>query len=263
MSTLRQNEILQLARQKGHVDVELLSSHFDVSPQTIRKDLNLLCDTNALERTHGGAMLPSATQNLAYQARQNMAPEAKRAIGRAVAERIPNGASLILNIGTTTEQVAHALRDHHGLMVITNNLNVANILAGNAQIELIITAGTVRPSDRGIVGASTTDMLRQFKVDHAIIGTSALDKEGNLLDYDFHEVDAARAIIDNARETILVADHEKFNRNAPVKIANIREVTTFITDQTPPNTICDQCALASVKLIVTDNMIDQYDRHCA
>lgn len=252
MSTLRQNEILQLARQKGHVDVELLSEHFDVSPQTIRKDLNVLCDTNILQRTHGGAMLPSATQNLAYQARQNMATGAKKAIGQAVAKRIPNGASVILNIGTTTEQVAHALRDHQGLMIITNNLNVANILAGNPQIELIVTAGTVRASDRGIVGASTTEMLRQFKVDHAIIGVSALDQEGSLLDYDYHEVDAARAIIDNARETILVADHEKFNRKAPVKIANISEVTTFITDQSPPESINELCKAASVDIILTD-----------
>lgn len=137
-------------------------------------------------------------------------------------------------------------------MVVTNNLNVANILAGNPQIELIINGESVRPLDHGIVGTSATGMFRQFKVDHATIGASALDHEGNLLDYDYREVDAARAIIDNARETILVADHDKFTRNAPVKIANMSELNIFITDQSPPEAICHHCNDASVEIILTD-----------
>ncbi|MCV6548064.1 MAG: DeoR/GlpR family DNA-binding transcription regulator [Cohaesibacter sp.] len=248
----RQSDILDLAKSQGRVDVDGLSAHFDVTPQTIRKDLNLLCERELLERVHGGAVYPSGVANLAYEARRLLASDAKAAIGRKAASLIPDNSSLILNIGTTTEQVAHALRHHQGLMVITNNLNVANMLHPMDGLELVVAGGMVRRSDGGIVGETSVDFIRQFKVDYAIIGTSAIDPDGSLLDFDYREVRAAKAIIDHARKTILVCDHMKFERQAPVCIAHLSDIDVFVTDRMPSDDILALCKSHAVELVLTD-----------
>lgn len=245
----RHRAILELARLQNRVSVELLSSHFSVSVQTIRKDLNTLCDQRLLTRIHGGATLPSGVENLEYEARRQIAAEAKEAIGAAAAALIPNGASLFINIGTTTEAVSKALLDHSGLLVITNNINVANRMRVYPRLEVVIAGGVVRPSDGGIVGEAAAGFFSQFKVDYAIIGASALDEEGTLLDYDYREVKVAQAIIANARHVILVADQGKFSRSAPVRIARIDQITTFVTDRCPSETFRALCIAAGVTLV--------------
>ena len=125
----RHSEILTIAREAGKVTVEELAARFSVTAQTIRRDLAELCDIGQLTRVHGGAMIPSGVIALGYEDRRSLASVEKDAIARLVAEHIPDGVSIFMNIGTTTEAVARALLKHRNLMVITNNLNVANILA--------------------------------------------------------------------------------------------------------------------------------------
>jgi DeoR family glycerol-3-phosphate regulon repressor len=244
----RQNQIIELAKAQGRVLVERLADHFGVTPQTIRKDLNELCDKQLLQRTHGGALFPSGIANLEYEARKSMAAAEKEAIGRAAAAIIPDRASLFINIGTTTEAVSRALLEHDGLLVITNNINVANRMRVYPRIEVIIAGGVVRGSDGGIVGEAAVDFIEQFKVDFAVIGTSAIDRDGSLLDFDFREVKVAQAILAHAHHAILVADSRKFERTAPVRIAHLSMVHTFITDRCPPS-IRAMCADAGIRLI--------------
>ena len=248
----RQMDILEIARQEGRVEVESLAARFEVTPQTIRKDLNELCNLEKLQRVHGGAVLRSNTVNLAYQSRREIAAEGKARIGQAVAGLIQNGSSVILNIGTTTEQVARALREHQGLMVITNNLNVAVILSDAPGVDLIVAGGMVRKADGGIVGAAAIDLIRQFKVDYAVIGTSAIDEEGALLDFDYREVRVTQAILAQARKTILVADITKFERRASVQIGQLADIDIFVTDAPPPAAIAGLCREADVELVVAD-----------
>lgn len=244
----RQADILALARDAGRLDVDSLAARFAVTPQTIRKDLNELCEQGLLQRYHGGAMLPSGIVNLAYESRRQLATDAKRRIGAKAAELIPSDCSLLINIGTTTEQVAFALRGHKGLMVITNNMNVVNILRGCDEIEVIVAGGVLRHADGGIVGAPAVEFLRQFKVDYAIIGTSAIDEDGGLLDYDYREVEVSRKIVESARRVILVADSLKYERSAPVRIGHISEVDHFVTDIAPPERLQRICADSGVKI---------------
>lgn len=251
--TDRQTEIVAIAKSSGRVLVEELSSRFSVTRQTIRKDLNDLCDAQVLTRIHGGATFPSGTENVKYEARRQIAASEKQAIGLAAVELIPSGASLFINIGTTTEAVGEALANHHEMMVITNNINVANRLRIFPAIEVVIAGGVVRGSDGGIVGEAAVDFIRQFKVDYAVIGASAIDMDGALLDYDFREVKVAQAIIANARHVILVADSTKFERTAPVRIGQLSQVHTFITDHCPVPSIRNLCLENNVKLIETNN----------
>ena len=231
--TPRKADIMTLAKERGRVNVEELAEYFAVTPQTIRKDLNELCEAGHLQRFHGGAVLSSGVSNFGYEARRQFATEEKRLIGLRTAQLIPDNCSLLINIGTTTEQVAMALRGRKGLLVITNNINVVNILLGFDDIEVIVAGGMMRHSDGGIVGEAAVDFIRQFKVDYAVIGTSAIDADGSLLDYDYREVKVAKAIMENARHTILVADSMKYERSAPARIGHMSMLDSFVTDAAP------------------------------
>lgn len=148
-----------------------------------------------------------------------------------MATAVPEGCSLILNIGTTVEEIARELMQHRGLRVITNNLNVANILADNPDCEVIVAGGVLRSRDRGIVGEATVEFIRQFKVDIGLIGISGIETDGTLRDYDFREVKVARTIIEHSREVWLAADTSKFNRQAMVELAHVSQVDRLFTDE--------------------------------
>ncbi|MGY3586477.1 DeoR/GlpR family DNA-binding transcription regulator [Bradyrhizobium sp. USDA 4350] len=247
----RQTEILNIARAFGRVMVEDLAKRFEVSAQTIRKDLNDLCDERSLTRIHGGAIIASGVENLAYEARRFVAAEEKKAIGAAAAARIPNGCSLFINIGTTTEEVASALTSHEDLLVITNNLNVAMLLYRHPRIEVVVAGGTVRRADGAVVvGSTATQLIGQFKVDYAIIGASAIDEEGALLDFDYREVQVAQAIIANARNVMLVSDATKLRRSAPVRIAHMSQIQTFVTDSPLPAGLANICHSRGIEVVV-------------
>jgi DeoR family transcriptional regulator, glycerol-3-phosphate regulon repressor len=245
----RQSDILNIARASGRVTVEDLSRRFEVSAQTIRKDLNDLCDRRSLTRVHGGAIIASGVENVAYEARRFVAAEEKKAIGVAAAAQIPNGCSLFINIGTTTEEVASALKSHEDLLVITNNLNVAMMLYRQPRIEVIVAGGTVRRSDGAVIGSTANNLITQFKVDYAIIGASAIDEDGALLDFDYREVQAAQAIIANARSVMLVADSTKLRRSAPVRIAHLSQIQTFVTDVALPAGLQNICTSRGIAVI--------------
>lgn len=239
--SLRQQQIMSTARDVGRVTVDGLSQSFDVTPQTIRKDLNTLCEQKLLVRAHGGALLASGIENVRYEQRQSLASEEKLAIGRLCAQQIPNDSSLFINIGTTTEAVAQALLQHRNLMVVTNNLNVANILLQNTSFEIIIAGGVLRHADRGITGEATVDFIKQFKLDYAVIGSSALDEDGALLDFDYREVRVTQAILNNARERFLVADKTKLERTAPVRVGHVSQLTGLFMDELSSKQLSDVC----------------------
>src|SRR5258705_12839063 len=174
----RQNEILNLARAFGRVMVEDLARRFEVSAQTSRKDLNALCDQRSLTRIHGGAIIASGVENLAYEARRFVAADEKKAIGAAAAAKIPNGCSLFINIGTTTEEVASALTSHEDLLVITNNLNAAMLLYRHPRIEVIVAGGAVRRADCAVIGSAAIHPTRPFQSALAIHRASPIDEEG-------------------------------------------------------------------------------------
>jgi DeoR family glycerol-3-phosphate regulon repressor len=238
----RQGEILKIAREEGKVVVEDLAARFGVTLQTVRRDLTELCDTGELTRVYGGAVLASGVVNIGYEDRRSLHAAEKERIGRLCAAAIPQNASLFLNIGTTTEAVARGLLHHRNLMVVTNNLNVANILVRNEGCEVIVAGGVLRRADAGLVGDMTMEVVRQFKVDFAVIGASALDEAGDLLDFDVREVRVAQAILAQARRRFLVADRSKFARTAPVRIASLAGVDTFFTDAPPPAAVRAACA---------------------
>ncbi len=257
LSSRRQVEIVDWLREKGRVTVEDLAAHFAVTPQTIRRDLNELSSAQLVVRVHGGAMVASGVVNLAYEARKLIAGPHKKLIGEAAARLVPDHSSVFVNIGTTTEEAARALGGHTGLLVITNNLHVASELHRNPGIEVVLLGGSVRRADGGVVGAQAVEMIGQFRVDLAIIGTSAIEPDGTLLDFDIREVQASRAIIEHARRVVLVADGSKFARSAPVRVAHLSEIDVFVTDRLPSQAVAELCRSHEVAVVEAGGPLDE------
>jgi DeoR family transcriptional regulator, glycerol-3-phosphate regulon repressor len=145
--------------------------------------------------------------------------------------------------------VANGLASHEDLLVITNHIHVAMLLYGRPRIEVIVAGGPLRRSDGGIIGSAAVGLIRQFKVDFAIIGASAIESDGTLLDFDYQEVQVAQSILENARHAMLVADSSKLRRSAPVRIAHIGQVQTWVTDGVGDSPVRDVCAERGVRLI--------------
>ncbi|MEH7828594.1 DeoR/GlpR family DNA-binding transcription regulator [Gemmobacter denitrificans] len=240
--SFRQTEILSIARSEGRVVVESLAERFGVTLQTIRRDLTELADAGHLDRVHGGAVIRTGVSNIGYEERRSLNDAAKAAIGRACAQAIPDNCSMILNLGTTTEAVARELLHHRQITAVTNNMNVANILVTNPSCEIMVAGGALRRSDGGLVGDLTSQFMEQFKVDYGIIGISALDPDGDLLDYDLNEVRVSRAIIRQSRKVFLVTDASKLGRSAPVRMGSLADIDAIFTDAPLPEPLMKRCA---------------------
>ncbi|MGX3020339.1 DeoR/GlpR family transcriptional regulator [Ursidibacter sp. B-7004-1] len=231
--SIRHQKIIELVNQSGYVSTEELVAILNVSSQTIRRDLNELAENNLIRRHHGGAASPSNTENSDYSERKQFFSEQKNQIGKKVAEMIPNGASLFIDIGTTPEAVAYSLLNHKDLRVVTNNLNAAHILLQKDDCQVTIAGGELR-ADGGIIGEATVNFINQFRLDYCILGISAVESDGSMMDYDYHEVQVKRALMRNARNIVLVTDHSKFTRNAIVRLGDIKEVNYLFTDRPLP-----------------------------
>jgi DeoR family glycerol-3-phosphate regulon repressor len=251
-SNFRQVEILERARRDGKVVVEDLARHFDVTVQTIRRDLTELSEIGKLERVHGGAIIPSGVTNIFYEERRRLNEAGKAAIAEAVASEIPNGSSVFLNIGTTTEAVAKALRGHAELLVVTNNLNIAQILAVNPDCEIVLAGGALRRADGGMTGAIAVDTVARFKFDYAVIGGSALDGDGDLLDFDAQEIAVSQAALRRARQAMAAIDASKLDRKAPIAICGLDALDILVTDVVLPSNLRARAEVAGTRIVVAE-----------
>ncbi|MCR9256044.1 MAG: DeoR/GlpR family DNA-binding transcription regulator [Alphaproteobacteria bacterium] len=248
----RQERIADMVRDADFLDVETLAGQFNVTTQTIRRDLNVLCDYGLARRRHGGVERPSTVGNLAYSSRQILNTKEKRTIAQAVARLVPNGASLAFSIGTTPELVAEALLGHEGLRIFTNNLNVAMLACTNRSFQVTVAGGTIRNGDRDVLGPEVERFFSGYRVDFGIFGVAGIEEDGALLDFSQDEVLARQAIRQHSRESFLVADFSKFSRRAHVRGGQIEDADHFFCDSPPPAPIVDRLAATGVALTVGD-----------
>lgn len=245
----RQTQIMDLlSSHGGTLSSSELTASFEVSVQTIRKDLNELSDMGVVRRVHGGITLPTQSRNVSFTNRQVMNFEEKKHIARLTAAQIPNGSSLFLGIGTTPGQIAEHLVFHTGLKVITNNLNAAVTLCRNPDIETYLVGGRVRHTDEDVVGEEATSQLRKFQVNYGICGVAGISETGHLLNFSSEESYVFKAILENCEKRLLVADHHKFLRSAPVKSGHLSDFDLLLTDSVSPQLaqLCDEAKLPFV-----------------
>ncbi len=258
----RQRRILDRVSQHGFATIETLAKDFDVSAQTIRRDIILLDSLRLLQRFHGGAGLPGETRQqqaeqmegvvrLGYAQKRQTATEAKARIGAAVAERIADGASIFLDVGTTVEAVAGALLRRRGLRVFTNSLPAANLLAAQNGNEVFVCGGSVRGADGSLVGDVALQAVRRVRPDFLVLGFSGLDDDGALMDFDIDKAAVKAAMLGNARQCIAVGDSSKFQRHSLLRIAEVGQFSACVSDALPHEAVTQIWRRAGIEIVVT------------
>jgi DeoR family glycerol-3-phosphate regulon repressor len=187
---------------------------------------------------------------LGYAEKQELAVEAKLAIGVAAARLVPNGASVFLDVGTTAEAVGRALTGHTSLRVFTNSLAAARQLAGRDGIEVVVAGGLLRGHDGSLVGDSVTATLRDLRLDFAFIGLSGWDDDGAPMDFDIDKIAVKRIAIARAREAIAICDASKFGRQALARIAPADQFARLICDAPPSASLAGQLDAAGLTVTV-------------
>ncbi|MFZ6690839.1 DeoR/GlpR family DNA-binding transcription regulator [Undibacterium sp. SXout20W] len=246
----RAEAIVELVRTAGFQSIENLSAQFGVTPQTIRRDVNSLCDRGLLRRRHGGVDVPNNGENLAYTMRQVLHIDAKRSIARRVAHEVPENASLFFGIGTTPEQCALALAEHSQLRVMTNNINVAVALSSNPHCEITLAGGRIRNLDQDVVGSEAHSFFGRFSADIGIYGVAGVAEDGTLLDFSSDEVHMRTELTNHCRQRFLVLDHSKFGRSATVRGGHITDASVVFTNKPIAQELENQLHEAGVRLII-------------
>ena len=250
----RRAKIVEVTRERNVVSIDLLSDLLGVSAQTIRRDINQLCDQNILRRRHGGAEIYDDPLNAPYDLRETLNLDAKKRISQVAADLVPDGSIIFISIGTTLAMVAVALQGKKNLTVVTNNLNAAMALSGESTNRIILPGGEVRLPDRDILGDSTPDLFGRYRADFGFYGVAGIDTDGSLLDFHRSEVEVRACIRTSSRTAVLVADRTKFGRAAPAIGGNIGECDVVITDQRPDETFKDVRGQLGNRLVVAGGL---------
>ena len=225
----RRQEILRAVRG-GTAHVSDLAESFGVSEMTVRRDLGALARDGKLERVHGGAV-DSAEPGFSQIEVERF--DIKDRLGLAAAAMVQDGMTVMVDIGTSTLQLARHL---HGrkITVVTTNLAVVEELLPDPDIELVLPGGVVRRNYRSMVGVLAEDSLRQIKSDILFLGTSGVDLEMGVWDTTMIEVPIKRLMIAGANEVVLIADAAKFSMTGMVRVCGPESITHIVTDAPLP-----------------------------
>jgi DeoR/GlpR family transcriptional regulator of sugar metabolism len=253
MTNPRQEKLLKLVTDKGYCSVEKLAELLQVSTQTVRRDIKKLNNENLLVRHHGGVRSISSMVNLDYEIRKVSETQEKDAIGKRIAEMIPDKSTLFITIGTTAEVIASHLLKKSDLQIMTNSLRVANILHSNKSFDVLIPGGRIRSSNGGITGTEVLDFIKHFRFDYMITSAGAMDEDGTLLEYDLNETAVAQFIMKSARNVYVALDSTKFLPKGSIELGNIKDATVFFTDKEPPTEIRDMLDSTDVQVEVCNS----------
>jgi DeoR/GlpR family transcriptional regulator of sugar metabolism len=225
----RRSLILERLRTHGRVLAADLTAELAVSADTVRRDLRELDDAGLIRRVHGGA-LPRHGDASPFAARARRAPEAKASIARRAARCVKDGDVVVLDGGTTTLELARALRDDLRAHVITTSPPIALALAAHHGLEVTVVGGTLRPNALVTVGAAAVEALRMIRADVVFLGVCGLHPEIGVTTEDLEERHVKAAMIEGAAEVIALADRDKLGTAMPAVVAPLRAVTKLVTD---------------------------------
>lgn len=227
----RHQTILNLLDEQGSVSVTDLVTRFNVSEMTIRRDLDFLERRGYLRRVHGGAITDRGrSYEPSFLTRAAVNQELKERIGKAAAELVNPGDSLILDVGTTTLEIARHLADKNELTIITPCFQIASVLAGNSNIRLILTGGILRPKELSMYGPLAERVFNDYFVDKLFLGAAGVDFTAGLTEFNLEDTLVKHAMLRSAKQVILTVDSSKFNRVAFTAIAPLKVVHTIVTD---------------------------------
>lgn len=227
--TQRQTQILDAVRSQGAVSVASLATQFDVTHQTIRRDLRALQDRGLLQKGFGAAFASPGVARHGHDERHGTLIGVKRRLVQALEEFLTPDATIFVGLGTTFDSLHEIVERHPGILIATPNLTVAYTCALKTDATVYVYGGYVRNKDSSVLTMSD-ESRRRFKFDVAIIGASAIDEEGSVLEFDPMEVELVHDVLRQSRKVILVAHDEKFGRRAPHVVTTLDRVDVLITN---------------------------------
>ena len=249
----RRLKIKKLLREEGSVQVSQLSELFNVSEVTIRRDLAKLEKEGSVKRIHGGAMaIDSNAPIFSFLSRAQEKAREKELIGKKAAELVNNGNTIILDSGTTTSEVAKNLKGYKNLKVITNALNIALELAENPEISVVVPGGSLKGPSLSLVGSQVIEFVRNVNVDIAFLSVQGVSLEKGLTNNSISDLYLKRAIIDAAKEVLLVVDSSKFNKVGLYTVAPVTAVNVIVTDENIPPSLLYRLLCKKIKVIVAE-----------
>ncbi|WP_108395422.1 DeoR/GlpR family DNA-binding transcription regulator [Devosia submarina] len=244
----RRQAILAAVRANGAASVAELAARFDVTYQTIRRDLKALENRGLLQKGFGGAFASPGVAHHTYGERHASQVAVKRQLVAALEEFLTPGATIFVGLGTTFDSLHEVLVRHPEVLVATPNLEVAHSCALKTNATVYVYGGYVRNKDSSVLTVSG-DLRQRFKFDLAIIGASAIDREGTVQEFDPMEVELVRSVLSNSRQVILVAHDEKFGRRAPHLVTQLADVDVLITNGDPSPRFDDPTILSALRII--------------
>lgn len=249
----RHTRILDLLYQQERVEVDALSEYFDVSVETIRRDLTMLSEQGMLRKVHGGAVLFQTAQEHPFRLRSQVNRAAKESIGAYVTRFLDAGDSLFVSAGTTTVAFAEQAARLDGLTVITNCATVAHTMwgSGESSHRVFLLGGAYNGIDTETTGALLLNQLRMFQADHAIFTLGAMDATHGMMEYRMEAAEIIRVMIAQSRKKTLIADYSKLDKRALVKIADFTAIDRFVTNRPPSDSLIQALEQAGVELHVT------------
>lgn len=237
------------------VKVADLMKMFDVSIETIRRDLEYLEKHGYLKRVYGGAVIHGLFgQEPDYSQREVKNYVEKRAIGKKTSQLIEDGDTIAIDLGTTTLEVARAIANKNDLTIITNATKIAQELVNNVSNKVFLVGGILRPGELSVSGFMCSENLKHFNVDKAIIGVGGITPDRGITDYHIEEAANRRAMIDIAEKVIAVADFSKFGVIAMNNVCSINKINTLITDSSVPQKIIYDYRSRGVNVVVAERM---------
>ncbi|MDF3124896.1 transcriptional repressor AgaR [Rheinheimera sp. 1928-s] len=249
----RQQEIVRLTQQLGKVAVRELADRFAVSEVTIRSDLAVLDQKKLLVRSRGGALINSElSRELSLKEKRHCYSALKQQLGAAAAALIRDGDRVILDSGTTTQQVAAHLADHKDLIVMTNGLNIAMELAQKEEVEVMLTGGLLRKKSMSFYGNVAEKSLRDYNFNKLILGVDGFDLKAGLTTHFEKEASLNRLMCDIANEIIVVTDSSKFDQRAFHVICGSANIHSLVTDSGIPEQYADYLTKQGVHLHIID-----------
>jgi DeoR family fructose operon transcriptional repressor len=249
----RQQAIARLVSQRGRMSVNQLAREYDVTTETVRRDLSTLERMGLVRRVHGGVVPPSSLSLIeaGLRERDQVNTDSKERIARAALELLPPpGGTVLLDAGTTTARLASLLPPDHELTVVTHGVPIAARLAGQRQIDLRLLPGRVRRTTQAAVGADTVEVLSHLRVDVAFLGTNGVTAEHGLTTPDPDEAAVKRALIASGRRVVALADASKFGVETAVRFAAPGEIDVLVTDSDVSPTYRRALAKAGIEVVV-------------
>lgn len=243
---MRQNArfeaIVRRLSEAGSIGVRELATALEVSPATIRRDLQTLEEQRLLARTHGGATTSNVLYELPLRYKAGHLKDEKRRIAGAAAARVEEGMAIGLTGGTTTMEVARAVSEHAHLTVVTNSLSIGSELAVRPNLRLVVTGGVARSASYELVGPLADATLASLNLDIAFVGVDGIDVDAGLTTYHEAEAHTNRAMIARARSVVVVSDHSKLTKVAFAQICELAAIHEVVCD-----TGAEPCAVANLR----------------